>query len=413
MTFIDIPDRRPRFKAFGAGLASPGVRVLDYEVTQAVQNLDHDVRLFARKPTVVRVYLEASGLPPSAELRGELLITTRRGAPGAYVASANAFTVSAVLGEDLKALRREATASLNFLLPAPPSGPMLVQLNSLTTAVGGVSVPIRSPVPSRSVSLVDGPVLRIRALGIRYTDPSTRPPETFAPEATHFDHLRSYLRRAFPASSLDWSQAVVNASPDFVPPFSGPTLPNGADPLWSALLSILHRQVMTIRQADMDAGWDPRTHYYGLVSDDSGFFRGAATDVPFEPAPNTVAVGPCGRPPPGNWDDDQSYGDWYGAHELAHTFGRLHPGFCGQSHDDGEFPHPEGALSSAEEDCVGFDVGDAALGLPMRAYPPEQWTDFMTYCDRQWISKYTYDGLLNRLEREAVEFDPAGGGARP
>ena len=51
------------------------------------------------------------------------------------------------------------------------------------------------------------------------------------------------------------------------------------------------------------AGWDPRTHYYGLVSDDSGFFRGAANNVPSAPAPNTVASravrqgrgGPLGR----------------------------------------------------------------------------------------------------------------------
>jgi hypothetical protein len=226
------------------------------------------------------------------------------------------------------------------------------------------------------------------------------------PDATHFDHLRSYLTRAYPAAGIEWSQAVIDAPANFVPPFSGPTLPDGSDPLWYALLGILHQHMLTIRQADMDVGWDPRTHYYGLISDHSGFFRGAANDVPAAPAPNTIAVGPCGKAGPDYWDTDGSYGDWYGAHELAHTFGRLHPGFCDQSHDDPNFPHANGTIFDAAQDCIGFDVGDPALNVPMTAYPHESWSDFMTYCDRQWVSKYTYDGLFDRLVAEDGQFAP-------
>ena len=131
---------------------------------------------------------------------------------------------------------------------------------------------------------------------MRYKDTRLVPPQDFPPAATHFDHLRSFLGRAYPVPGLDWSQAVVPADTNFVPPFSGTPLPNGFDPHWWALLGIAHTQLMTIRQEDMDAGWDPRTHYYGLVADDSGFFRGAANDVPTSPAPGTVAVGPVGKP---------------------------------------------------------------------------------------------------------------------
>lgn len=407
MVFIDVPDRRALIEAAPrAGLALRGARVLDYEVTQSVQNLAHDVRLVAGKPAVVRVYLEPQDLAAGTHLRGEIVVASAQGAPGTYVTSANTVDAGDVAAADVAAQRRDATLSLNFLLPAPVAGPLVVTLKRLIAVAEGIDVTLRAPVPLRAVAFVAGPILRIRTLGLRYVDPQAPIPTTFAPDATHFDHLRSYLRRAYPVSEVDWSQAVIDASRDFVPPFSGPTLPSGADPLWSALLSILHRQMMTIRQADIDAGWDPRTHYYGLVSDDSGFFRGAASDVPTTPAPNTVAVGPCGQPGPGYWDDDLSYGDWYGAHELAHSFGRFHPGFCGQSHDDDDYPHADGALSSGAEDCVGFDVGDPSLNLPMRAYPPESWTDFMTYCDRQWVSKYTYDGLFERLSDEAVQFAP-------
>jgi hypothetical protein len=42
----------------------------------------------------------------------------------------------------------------------------------------------------------------------------------------------------------------------------------------------------------------------------------------------------------------------------------------------------------------------------MQACPHEQWADFMTYCDWQWISKHTYDGLHQRLVDEDQLFRP-------
>ena len=45
-------------------------------------------------------------------------------------------------------------------------------------------------------------------------------------------------------------------------------------------------------------------------------------------------------------------------------------------------------------------MGDASLGISMRALPGPQWHDVMTYCDRQWMSSYTYDGIRQRLLAE-------------
>jgi hypothetical protein len=153
----------------------------------------------------------------------------------------------------------------------------------------------------------------------------------------------------------------------------------------------------------MSAGADPRTHYFGLVSDANGdnFMRGCASDVPDHPAPDTVASGPAGSNSWG-WDFDGSYADWYTGHELGHTFGRAHPGYCnGNSHDDLNFPFPGGFISDAAETFVGFDIGDAALGLPPVAIPGVTWTDVMTYCERQWMCSYTYGGILQRLIDES------------
>lgn len=408
MVILDLKKRRRQVRhVAGAALAQPNVLVLGIEVTQAIQNMNHDVELIAGKAAVVRVYLQGQGLAANLRLRGELLVAASPGAPGSYVASANEVILRATQQPTMREQRRDAALSLNFVLPVPTVGPMHVQLKRLFVATNGEEVSVSTVGNERQVSFVPGPVLRVRVLGLRYTDVRQNPPQHFAPAATHFDHLRSYLQRAYPISRIEWSQSVIDSPPNFAPPFSGTALPNGFDPLWWELLNILHRQLLAIRQADIDGGWDPRTHYYGLVADDRGFFRGAANDVPASPAPNTVAVGPCGSPPPSHWDRDGSYGDWYGAHELAHTYGRLHPGFCGQGSDDKHFPHAEGKISGDAEDCVGFDIGDPALeNVPMRAYPHDEWADFMTYCDSQWISKYTYDGIRARLSEEESLFRP-------
>ncbi|MGF6513015.1 hypothetical protein ABH912_000481 [Pseudomonas sp. BT76 TE3572] len=385
--------------------ASTKVEVVGIEVTQAIQNMKHEVRLFEGKATVVRVYVDPKSLKRNTRVRGELVVATGPGAPGRYISSTNEIVLRSSLHPSIAEQRRDANLSLNFLVPEPPSGSMYLQLKRVSVVSSGEDMPILAGGNSVSVDFVPGPVLRVRVLGIRYTDTGSGAPKKHAPDVIHFDYLRSFLSRSYPVSRIEWSQSVVDSPPNFVPPFSAP-LPDDSDPLWEALLQMLHQQMLSIRQADVDAGWDPRTHYYGLVSDDSGFFRGAANLVPSTPAPNTVAVGPCGRPGEGYWDKDGSFGDWYAAHELAHTFGRNHPGFCGQGVFDPDYPHAEGKISSEAEDCIGFDVGDPSLGIPMQACPHEQWADFMTYCDWQWISKHTYDGLHQRLIDEDQLFSP-------
>ena len=91
----------------------------------------------------------------------------------------------------------------------------------------------------------------------------------------------------------------------------------------------------------------------------------------------------------------------YGGHELGHTFGRFHPGSgCGESSDDPNYQYIFGQLANYDAGCVGFDVGDAALGIAMAAYPGTAWHDVMMYCNNQWLSDYTYNRIRNRLADE-------------
>jgi hypothetical protein len=128
------------------------------------------------------------------------------------------------------------------------------------------------------------------------------------------------------------------------------------------------------------------------------------------PNPSVVAVGPVGDPkqyPSFGWDTDSSYGDWYGSHEISHTFGRFHPGFCNQDASDTTFPTADGRIGDvANGDMVGLDIGDSALNLPMRPMANETCHDIMTYCDNQWISAYSYQAILKRLVEEDTAFQP-------
>ena len=65
------------------------VSVSGMEVTQAIQNIAHEVRLIAGKRTVVRVYLQPEDLPRNVRVRGEVAIARSQSAPEQYVVSRN------------------------------------------------------------------------------------------------------------------------------------------------------------------------------------------------------------------------------------------------------------------------------------------------------------------------------------
>jgi len=68
------------------------------------------------------------------------------------------------------------------------------------------------------------------------------------------------------------------------------------------------------------------------------------------------------------------------AHEVGHNFNRFHAP-CGVSNPDFAYPYSDGRIGQ-----YGFDVSD---------FTPILYTvkDFMSYCEPNWVSDYTYDGL--------------------
>jgi hypothetical protein len=368
-------------------------RVDEIEVTQAVQNLDDTVPLVARKRTLVRVYL---GLESGAlNVEGELRIARTPFGPWLAVASTGPAQLDVSRSgsslAQLTARRNQLAYSLNFRVPLKftRAGNLWVRLRKVREAGSGQPVWLSDPVGSKRVQFEQSPSLRLRVINLRYS--AGNPPTSFAALAGDLEHLRSWLRRAYPVPDLVFSSVTIDATA-----------------AWPFTSGQANAQLAAIRALDMASGGDARTHYYGMVSDGGGFMRGSASGIPGSPDPATVASGPTGSNTWG-WDNDGSYGDWYGGHELGHTFGRFHPGFCNQTHDDNSYPFANGQLADADDAFVGLDLGDSALGVAPAALPGTIWHDVMTYCASQWLSSYTYTGIRERLADE----DAAFGGAQP
>jgi hypothetical protein len=370
--------------------AKPVILKIDgIEVTQAIQNMAHSVPLIAGKATVARVYLTLKfnfPLPPgqpSASVTGEVSVRRTPAGPVTKLVAANAIPVPQQ--GSLKDRRKSLDLSLNFLIPdhLGTAGDLYLRVSRLEIKIAGFPKSLVIPVPShttRHVTLVTSPPLRVRIVGIRYT--TGTPPQSYAPSARDFQMVLSWLRRAYPVPEVLATQAIIDATST-----------------WPFFCGDVNAQLSAIRALDVAGGMDRRTHYYGLVADGADFMRGCASGIPQTPDPTTVASGPVGSATFG-WDNDGCYGDWYTGHELGHTFGRFHPGFCGETHDDSSYPFANGQLSNSDGDFVGFDFGDAALGLPMQALPGVDWHDVMTYCTFQWLSSYTYMGVRNRIVAE-------------
>ncbi len=383
---------------------SPFLLQLDgIEVAQAIQTVDDSVPLVAGKTTVARVYLsyyQGPGITVRGTLRAQ-----RLGSPPVSVPSQADTFLDAAKAGDTNSKRKDTALSLNFLLPAAEvaQGQLTVILDSVTNTVSGTPVHIAFNSPT-TVNFDASHPLRVRVLSVRYTQGA--PPTTYAPAATDLQHLQSWLSRAYPVAQVIWSTGIIDS--------------NTAAPFSSGNVNA---QLAAIRAQDVASGADKRTHYYGIVADGGFFMRGSAAGIPQTPDPSTVASGPTG-PATWGWDFDGSYGDWYGGHELGHTFGRYHPGSgCGESSDDPNYPYTHGQLADNDWGCVGFEVGDAALGIAMAAYPGVTWHDVMTYCGFQWLSDYTYKGIRARLAAEdalaagpvpaAIPVAAAVGGGRP
>lgn len=356
------------------------------EVTQAIQDVGNHTRLVTNKRTFVRFYVSAVGQNAwtYAQLKVEKDGETRYLSPinpGAHIivqTSPVRIQLHDAFLFELPSGFREGnvtlTAEVNPITPWRGRNPQEGDPNYANNVTAPLAVAFETvpPLP-----------LKIYAVGYR----TTLGGPFYFPELDDEKMLASWLQRAFPISKLKVTYD------DFLLAKIG--IPNAAGGFNAYLI---HHALNTLRAWAKDTS---QTRYYGMVDDGGGFMQGIAAGIP-----SLVAAGPSGDPasvPKFNWDTDSTYGDWYGAHEIAHTLNRFHAEFCeavaldlgGYPPGYEAYPNPRGSISPVQNGLTasfGFDIQ-----APYTIYNAG-WTDVMTYCRNEWISEFTYERLMTFIQ---------------
>ncbi len=197
------------------------------------------------------------------------------------------------------------------------------------------------------------------------------------PRAGDPPQMADWIRRAYPLSRLNvWYRAYYHGF--FLPSCNQVNAVLWSKKVWDLIFFWTNNIPLGAR-------------YYGMVDDRGGFMRGCAPALPA-----WVASGPTGSNTWG-WDTDGSYGDWYGAHELGHDWSRGHANFCGAVGGPA-YPYPNGEISPVRMGNTaqyGFDIRTYAIYRPW-------WHDVMSYCQNQWIGRFTSHGLMSFYQSTPV-----------
>ncbi|MFN8662955.1 MAG: hypothetical protein U0075_13765 [Thermomicrobiales bacterium] len=401
---------------------------LGLEVTQTIQDTDNSVVLIAGKKTYVRVYLGTFGgtreiRSVSGKLRGctidddqddvhpDCFGTTAEFLPALeplYRVTVNDADSRQAQRENLhppaddEATKdkdeRDNPMAMNFgLLFELPSewtqaGLLRLQLDEKSLSP---ELPCKTCKAVTEVRFVEASPVVLDLVDVTYESGG----KVYEPREIDRVRLESWLERAYPTNDVRISTVSPLSIDTPIPDCYG-----------------VNTAMYTAQSAGQIASPSvvPNAHarYYGLVSTSPGTdFEGCAGTDKKRTRINQYAVGHAGAGAPYIWDDDGSYADFYGGHELGHTYGREHPGGC-EGKDDNEQPDPfeDGHLTDWEHDYLGFDTGvhissedlnaiEGIKDIKMTVYPGA-WTDVMTYCNNRWMSARTYNGILAGMVSE-------------
>jgi hypothetical protein len=134
---------------------------------------------------------------------------------------------------------------------------------------------------------------------------------------------------------------------------------NNGNGAWSTVLS----EINSLRVTE-----GASRYYYGVVGTSYGS--------------GIAGMGYLGWPAAIGWDHLPS-GSGVAAHEWGHNWDLRHSPGCGAGSPDPLYPYADGKIG-----VWGLDVTSEALKSPNTRY------DFMTYCNPDWISDYTYEKIL-------------------
>lgn len=392
------------WRSFDAAAASsienPAAAVTDLvvdamEITQSVQDLNNSLPLVAGKRTFVRLYVHSTTgtYPTTATLKVEgfftsTLLPIKPGGPLINVRPSynrllpsHAFLFElpmwAVIVGNLT-----LTAQVNPVLHWHPRNPQETSYTNNTI--------------SKTIHFDQVPPLHL----VIADQPYTINNQTYTPRAYDRWKTVDWISRSYPLSQVKAyfrSLPLVQAS-RMLDDNNNLVLTNPTCAFLNLYLGYYHAALFGIP-------FVPKTAtFLAIVPDDAGFMRGCAplNGILTSNGYSRVASGSAGSGDWG-WDFDGSYADWYSGHEVGHAWSQRHvrggPGYvedgCGGEAKSVK-QYLNGSISPTMDffdptAIYGFNTLHLAQGINPILGP--NWSDVMTYCDYQWVSKITYISL--------------------
>jgi hypothetical protein len=319
--------------------------VAGVQLFQSVQRPDNSVPMVAGRDALLRVFVTASNAnsaTPAVRVRlysgSSLVDSVLVPAPGGSVPlGVDTTTIGSSWNALIPASRVQA--NLAILADVDPSNAVPeTDKSDNSWPASGVPAPIQ--------------VLPVAPLHLRFV-PVRQGGLTGNVTSANQEQLLALTRSMYPLAAYDIDVRATYTSS------SGPLVSNDSNGAWGAILS----EVYALRTADAST-----RNYFGVVgtSYNSGY----------------AGLGYIGAPAAIGWDKANTVANVV-THELGHNFGRSHAP-CGVTPADASYPYPNAIIGE-----WGLDLGALALKSP------SGFKDIMSYCGPNWVSDYTYEGILN------------------